>query len=64
MKLKFELNEQEIGVVMKGLQKLPYEEVFALIPKLQEQGTLQIVEIQKQQNTQQKSENNNPDATP
>jgi len=63
MKLKFELNEQEIGIIMKGLQKLPYEEVFALIPKLQEQGTMQLVELQKQQ-AGQKKETKEQDTTP
>ena len=42
MNFKFEFNEQEINLVLKALTKLPFEEVYKLIHKIEKDANEQI----------------------
>lgn len=53
MEYKFILTEQEANFILSGLIKRPYEEVFELIQKLQQQAS----EQQQGENTAKENEN-------
>ncbi|MTI19859.1 hypothetical protein E1176_02370 [Fulvivirga sp. RKSG066] len=41
-KIKFEITVEEGNLIFKGLSKLPFEEVYELIGKLNEQANRQL----------------------
>lgn len=43
--MKLELTVDEINLILRGLAKLPYEQVALLIPKIQEQAQEQLQEV-------------------
>lgn len=40
------LSQDEVNLILLGLSKLPYERVAFLIPKIQEQGEKQLLDIE------------------
>jgi len=47
--LKLELTLEEINIVFAGLGKLPFEAVFQVVKKVEEQVGPQLKELQDQQ---------------
>jgi len=49
--MKIELTLDEVNLILRGLAKLPYEQVALLIPNIQEQAKQQLDTEQWQQTT-------------